>query len=67
MTDDEAAKLISEMMNWRAQHPDIATAITGCLARNDVTRLAHLPEEELVILHDACSAIAEMTEEGFYR
>lgn len=67
MNDTDKALLIAALMDWRRTIPEVGPAIAGALSRNDVRLISDLSDEQLTILHDACSAMAELTTEGFFQ
>ena len=67
MNDTEKAEMIGRIMDWRRSIAEVGPAISGTLVRCHVRLMAELPDDDLVELHDACEAMADVTDGGFFQ
>lgn len=67
MNDNERAKMIDRIAAWRHTIPEVAAAVSGMLVRGGVSFMAHLPDDDLAELHDACESMADLTDGGFFQ
>jgi hypothetical protein len=67
MNDTDKAEMIARIMEWRRTVAEVGPAISGTLVRCGARLMADLPDDDLVELHDACEAMAELTTDGFFQ